>query len=229
MKQLNKSRALVCLSGGQDSATCLLQAIQEYGRQNTYAVSFNYGQIHAVELDCARRIARLLELAGHTVLDLPALKQLGDSALLTGADMNASKDGLPASFVPGRNIIFLSQAAALAYKLDCGMLVAGVSEADYSGYPDCREQTIRLLEQALNAGMETDLKIVTPLLHKTKAEVWQLAAQYPDGLELIRKHTHTCYNGDRTIKQDWGYGCGDCPACRLRKNGYEKFKSGSGK
>ena len=219
MKKLDKTKALVCLSGGQDSVTCLLQAGRIYAK--TYAVSFNYGQKHAVELTCAKTIAEILGVE-HFVLDIPALSQIGDSALLAAADVNAVKDGLPASFVPGRNVIFLSYAAALAYKLNCGILITGVSETDYSGYPDCRENTIKSLETTLNAAMEIDLEILTPLIHKTKAEIWQMAEQY-DGVELIREHTHTCYNGDRTAKHEWGYGCGDCPACRLRCCGYEEF------
>lgn len=221
MKSLSKNKVLVSLSGGQDSAVCLLQAKKLY--KTVYAVSFNYGQKNSVELDCARKIAELLKTE-HFVLDIPALKQIGDSALLTGADMNELKDGLPASFVPARNIIFLSQAAALAYKLDCGFLVTGVGEADYSGYPDCREKTINSLNETLNLAMETNLEIITPLMHKTKAEIWAMAQEYD--LELIREHTHTCYNGDRVHRHDWGYGCGACPACQLRKNGYEKFMSG---
>ena len=234
MKKLNTGRTLVCLSGGQDSATCLLEAVRTGSVDNIYAGAFAYGQRHAVELDCARNIAGLLGLAGYYLLETPALKQINDSALLTGADVNMTKDGLPASFVPGRNIILLSQAAALAYKLDCGRLVTGVSETDYSGYPDCREHTLQLLEAALNAGMETNLQIIAPLLRKTKAETWAMAYQYrrppfdrPErqyGVELIREHTHTCYNGERTSRHDWGYGCGHCPACLLRQRGYAEFK-----
>ncbi|GBR76008.1 queuosine biosynthesis QueC ATPase [Candidatus Termititenax persephonae] len=226
MKKLNKAKALVCLSGGQDSATCLMWAAQEYGADKTYAVSFNYGQKHAVELACAQKIAEILNVAGHCVLDIPALKQIGNSALLADdADLNAVRDGLPASFVPGRNIIFLSQAAALAYKLDCGILIVGVGETDYSGYPDCRESTIKSLETALNHGMETNLEISAPLMHKDKAETWAMAYQCggQDGVELIREQTHTCYHGDHETKQDWGYGCGQCPACQLRRHGYETF------
>ena len=231
MKRLDKTKALVCLSGGQDSTTCLLQALQIYSV--VYTVSFNYGQKHSVELECAQRIIEILGMADYYVLDIPALKQIGDSALLADADVNTLKDGLPAAFVPGRNIIFLSQAAALAYKLGCGNLVTGVSETDYSGYPDCREQTIKYLEVTLNAAMETDLNIVTPLMHKAKAEIWKMAYQYrmppydkePYGVELIREHTHTCYNGDRTVRHEWGYGCSNCPACQLRRHGYEEFKN----
>ncbi|MDR1452877.1 MAG: 7-cyano-7-deazaguanine synthase QueC [Candidatus Margulisbacteria bacterium] len=227
MKQLAKSRALLCLSGGQDSVTCLLWAAQKYGAENIYTVAFDYGQKHAVELACAKTVAKLLGAAKHYVLRLPALQQIGDSALLTDADVNTSKDGLPASFVPARNIIFLSQAAALAYKLDCGNLITGVSEVDYSGYPDCRGQTIKLLEKTLNAGLETNLKIITPLLRKNKAEIWALARQCrgADGVELIREHTHTCYNGDHTTRHEWGYGCAKCPACRLRQRGYAEFRA----
>ena len=227
MKRLNKSRALLCLSGGQDSVTCLLWAAQKYGAANTYTVAFAYGQKHAVELACAKNAARLLGAAKHYVLEIPALQQIGDSALLTSADVNASKDGLPASFVPARNIIFLSQAAALAYKLDCGNLITGVSETDYSGYPDCRGRTIKLLEKTLNTGMEANLKIITPLLRKNKAETWALAYQCRGaaGVELIREHTHTCYNGDRQTRHEWGYGCAKCPACRLRQKGYAEFRA----
>lgn len=227
MKCLNKSRALVCLSGGQDSVTCLLSARQKYGADNTYAVAFDYGQRHRVELDCAKTAAERLGLAGFYILDLPALRQIGDSALLTAADLSETKDGLPAAFVPGRNLIFLTSAAALAYKLDCGCLVLGVSEADYSGYPDCREDTIKSMAATLNKGIDTDLEILTPLIHKTKAEIWQMAQQYTGGLELIREHTHTCYSGDHTTKNDWGYGCGACPACQLRRRGYEEFINAS--
>ena len=228
MKKLDKDKFLVCLSGGQDSATCLLQAVKNYGTDNVQAVAFDYGQKHSVELTCAQTVAKTLGV-NCTVLAMPALQQIGDSALFTDADVNAPKDGLPASFVPGRNIIFLSQAAALAYKLNCGNLVIGVSEADYSGYPDCRENTLQLLESALNAGMETDLKIVAPLLHKTKAQVWALARQSggQDGVDLIREQTHTCYNGNRETKHEWGYGCGACPACQLRSRGYAEFIGGS--
>ncbi|MDR1113983.1 MAG: 7-cyano-7-deazaguanine synthase QueC [Candidatus Margulisbacteria bacterium] len=227
MKTLNKSRALVCLSGGQDSVTCLMWATQKYGAENIFTVSFNYGQKHAVELSCAKTTAKLFGAAAHWVLDVPALKQIGDSALLTNADVNESKDGLPASFVPARNIIFLSQAAALAYKLDCGDLITGVSEADYSGYPDCRGQTLKLLEQTLNAGLEANLEIVLPLLRKNKAEIWEMAyqCQGTDGVELIREHTHTCYNGDHTTRHEWGYGCAKCPACQLRRKGYAEFRA----
>jgi 7-cyano-7-deazaguanine synthase len=225
MKSLNKSRALVCLSGGQDSVTCLMRAAQKYGAENIFTVSFNYGQKHAVELACAKTAAKLLGAAKHYVLKIPALKQIGDSALLTSADVNANKDSLPASFVPARNIIFLSQAAALAYKLDCANLITGVSEVDYSGYPDCRGRTLKLLERTLNAGLETNLRIVTPLLRKNKAEIWEMARQCrgADGVELIREHTHTCYNGDHTTRHAWGYGCAKCPACRLRRKGYAEF------
>jgi 7-cyano-7-deazaguanine synthase len=226
------------LSGGQDSVTCLMEACLTGGAAQTYAVAFNYGQRHAVELACAQKAAEILGIAGYYALELPALQQIGDSALLTGADLNERKDGLPASFVPGRNIILLAQAAALAYKLNCGSLVAGVSETDYSGYPDCREYTIKFLEAALNAGMETDLQIVTPLMHKTKAETWAMAYRYrlppfdraerQYGVELIREHTHTCYRGDRTLRQDWGYGCGQCPACLLRQRGYAEFSARGG-
>ncbi|GBR77448.1 queuosine biosynthesis QueC ATPase [Candidatus Termititenax dinenymphae] len=225
MKNLDQQKALVCLSGGQDSVTCLLQAVQTIGADKVYAVAFNYGQRHAIELDCAKTTAKILGIAGFYLLDLPVLRQIGNSALLDNADVNKTKDGLPASFVPGRNIILLSSAAALAYKLDCGQLITGVSETDYSGYPDCRDYTIKFLETTLNAGMETDLKIITPLMHKTKADTWELAYQLDPkhGVELIREHTHTCYNGNHTVKHPWGYGCGECPACNLRQRGYEEF------
>jgi 7-cyano-7-deazaguanine synthase len=231
VKLLDKTKTLVCLSGGQDSVTCLMEAAQTGG--GTYAVSFNYGQRHSIELDCAAQAAKILKTAGYYALDIPALRQIGGSALLTGGDLNERRDGLPASFVPGRNAIFLAQAAALAYQLNCGRLVTGVSETDYSGYPDCREYTIKFLEAALNAAMETDLEIAAPLMRKTKAETWTMAYQYrvppfdradkQYGAELIREHTHTCYRGDRTVRHDWGYGCGECPACLLRRRGYAEF------
>jgi 7-cyano-7-deazaguanine synthase len=231
MKLLNNDVAVVSLSGGQDSATCLLWAMNHF--KEVHTVSFNYGQRHEVELKCAALLAMRFapskdgNVYSHTVIQVPGLKTIGDSALVAGGDVTQQKDGLPASFVPGRNIILLAHAGALAYKKDAATVVTGVCETDYSGYPDCRRETIDALEVTLNKGMEVKMFIATPLMYLTKAETWKLAAQeHRDGETIIRDMTHTCYNGVRDALHEWGYGCGECPACILRKKGYEEYIAG---
>lgn len=211
MKSLDPRRALVVFSGGQDSTTCLWWATREFDHVET--VTFDYGQRHRIELECAHRIA---DMAGviHHHLPMDTLRSLGNSSLTDlEAPLDGSKgdDGLPATFVPGRNLLFITAAAALAYRLDCGALVTGVCETDYSGYPDCRAETLRLLEETLRLGMECSLKVHTPLMGLTKAQTVLLAHEV--GAWEALAHSHTCYAGS------WPP-CGDCDACRLRAKGF---------
>ncbi len=208
------ARALVVLSGGQDSTTCLYWAIDRFGRENVSAVTFDYGQRHRIELDCARRVARHADVP-ITRLPIDTFAALGGDALTdTSIDVESSFDddsGLPNTFVPGRNLIFLTFAAALAWQKGIGNLVAGVAQTDYSGYPDCREETIAALQKTLRLGMESGVTIHTPLMHRTKKETVELAVAFGalDAMAL----THTCYNGVRPP-------CGACPACILRAKGF---------
>jgi 7-cyano-7-deazaguanine synthase len=208
------SKALVLLSGGQDSTTCLYWAIDRFGRDNVSAVSFDYGQRHRIELDCAAAIAEHAAVA-HRCLPIDTFKALGGDAL-TDADIAVKPDvddstGLPNTFVPGRNLVFLTFAAALAWQLGIANLVAGVAQTDYSGYPDCRAETLEALQQALRLGMESDVEIHAPLMHLSKCETVELARDL-GGLEAMTL-THTCYNGQRPP-------CGECPACVLRAKGF---------
>jgi 7-cyano-7-deazaguanine synthase len=203
--------AVVLLSGGQDSTTCLYWAI-DAGYGPIHALGFDYGQRHRVELEQAAKIAKLAG-AGYAVLPLPTLAAIGDSALIGPGDVGAiDRAGLPSSFVPGRNLLFLTAAAAYAYKLGAHTLVGGMCETDYSGYPDCRRETLDALEQAIRLGMEYEIEIVTPLMRLSKRQTVELAHGLPgcwDALAL----TLTCYEGERP-------GCGKCPACLLRAKGF---------
>lgn len=209
-------KAVVVLSGGQDSTTCLYWAINKFGLDNVSSLTFDYGQRHRIELECAKSVA---EVAGvpNTRLTIDTFRQLGGSALTDDEiDVQAELDpstNLPNTFVPGRNLIFLTYAAAFAYKRGANHLVTGVAQTDYSGYPDCREETIKALESALRLGMEFDVEIYTPLMHKSKKETVQMAADL-GALEAMA-FTHTCYNGKQPP-------CGDCPACQLRAKGFEE-------
>lgn len=207
-------KALVLLSGGQDSTTCLYWAIDRFGRDNVATLSFDYGQRHRIELDCAAAIA---EQAGvdHRCLPIDTFAALGGDALtdseIAVATATDERTGLPNTFVPGRNLVFLTYAAALAWRLGIGHLVTGVAQTDYSGYPDCREDTIAALQQALRLGMESDIEIHAPLMHLSKKQTVELARDL-GGLEAMAL-THTCYNGKRPP-------CGECPACVLRAKGF---------
>lgn len=214
--------ALVIFSGGQDSTTCLGWALKNFDK--VYTVTFAYGQNHGVELIQAERIASLLGV-GYKCVDISFFAGMVDSALTSGADVNGAHPrlkNLPASYVPNRNALFITLSHAYAQLLDCDNLVTGVCETDYSGYPDCRSGFIKLIEETLNAGSECSIRIHTPLMNLNKAETFRLADDC-GVLETVLEHSHTCYNGDRSVRHDWGYGCGDCPACRLRKRGYEEF------
>lgn len=219
--------AVVALSGGQDSTTVLALARQRH--IITHTVAFNYGQRHAVELEQARAISTKMKAGGtHWVLHVPSLQQLGDSALVTkrqdiGAK-HAREDGLPASFVPGRNAVFLTLAHALAQQTGAKCVYAGVCQTDYSGYPDCRDDFVQSLEAALNIGYEKRIRLFAPLMHMNKAQTFAIAEKC-GALDEVLELSHTCYEGDRENRHPWGYGCGLCPACKLRERGWDEFQS----
>ena len=224
--------ALVLFSGGQDSATCLAHALTRYQRVETLA--FDYGQRHRVELD--QRLVVLAQLrrqfpdwaarmGDDHLLALPVLGQISEGSLTQEVAFQMERNGLPNSFVPGRNLLFLTLAAALAYRRGLQVLVTGVCETDFSGYPDCRDDSIKAMQVALNLGMDTRIRIETPLMWIDKAATWELARQLGGQplLDILVEHTHTCYLGERLQRHAWGYGCGSCPACALRARGYEKY------
>ncbi|MBC9208795.1 7-cyano-7-deazaguanine synthase QueC [Roseomonas aerophila] len=226
--------ALVLFSGGQDSATCLAWALERFGRVET--IGFDYGQRHKVELECreafrddiTRHFPRWAGRLGpdHT-LALDALGAMSDTALTSEVEIAMREDGLPNTFVPGRNLIFLTFAAALAYRRGLRHIVTGVCETDFSGYPDCRDDTIKALQVALNLGMEKRFVLHTPLMWIDKAATWALAEQLGGRtlVEDVVEDTHTCYLGDRSRRYAWGYGCGTCPACALREKGWMDYEA----
>jgi len=228
----NRERALVLFSGGKDSTTCLAWALQRYAHVET--LGFDYGQRHAVELDCRPVVLDGLRavfpdwsarLGPDHLLDLRTLGQISDTALTQDRAIELQATGLPNTFVPGRNLLFLAYAAALAYRRGLNVLVGGMCETDYSGYPDCRDLTIKAMQLALSLGLDTRLQVETPLMWLDKAATWALAQQFggPTLVELIRRETHTCYRGIRGDLHPWGHGCGSCPACELRRRGWEAF------
>jgi 7-cyano-7-deazaguanine synthase len=218
--------ALVLLSGGQDSATCLAWALHRFGRVET--LGFDYGQRHRVELEC-RAVLRAgmatPALGEDHLLDLGVLGRLSDTALTRDAEIALCADGLPNTFVPGRNLIFLTFAAALAYRRGLRHIVAGMCETDYSGYPDCRDDTIKALQAAINLGMNSRMVLHTPLMWRDKRATWELAERLggPDLVEVIRRDSHSCYKGVRETEHEWGHGCGACPACDLRAQGWAAY------
>lgn len=226
--------ALVLFSGGQDSTTCLAWALERFDHVET--IGFDYGQRHRIELDCRQRVADGLrgmrsEWAArlgedHTV-SLDALGHISDTALTRDVAVEMQEGGLPNTFVPGRNIVFLTFAAALAYRRGLRHLVGGMCETDYSGYPDCRDDALKALQVALNLGMERRFVVHTPLMWIDKAATWHLAHTLGGGglVDLLREETHTCYLGERGHRHAWGYGCAACPACELRAAGYERYQS----
>jgi len=226
------SKALVLFSGGQDSATCLVWALQRYAHVET--IGFDYGQRHAVELVCRMRVLVELRsafpdwctrLGDDHLLDLGLIKTLGTTAMTDDVAITLQADGLPNTFVPGRNLLFFTTAAALAYRRGLQVLVGGMCETDYSGYPDCRDNTLKALQVALSLGLAAPMLVETPLMWLDKAATWRMAQALggPALVALIEEHTHTCYLGDRSQRHAWGYGCGDCPACVLRLNGHAGF------
>ncbi|HSW16279.1 MAG TPA: 7-cyano-7-deazaguanine synthase QueC [Ramlibacter sp.] len=230
-------RALVLFSGGQDSATCLAWALERYAHVET--IGFDYGQRHRVELECrqtfitglrARFPAWSARLGDDHLLDLKLLGQLTDTALTADKAIEFAQGGLPNTFVPGRNLIFFTFAAAVAYRRGLSVLVGGMCETDYSGYPDCRDDTLKSLQVTLGLGLDQRLVIETPLMWIDKAQTWQMAAQLGGQalVELVREDTHSCYLGDHTSRHAWGFGCGACPACELRARGYAGYTAQAG-
>ena len=211
------SKALVVFSGGQDSTTCLIQALTEY--DEVHGITFDYGQRHRQEIDVAKALAKQLNLISHKVLDTTLLNELAISALTRDSipvSHELMNNGLPNTFVPGRNILFLTLAGVYAYQLGCDAIITGVCETDFSGYPDCRNEFVKSMEHTLALGMDKPLKIITPLMWLNKAETWALADKYQQ-LDLIKQQTLTCYNGII------GDGCGDCPSCLLRQRGLDDY------
>jgi 7-cyano-7-deazaguanine synthase len=232
----SRDSALVLFSGGQDSTTCVAWALDRFAHVET--IGFDYRQRHVVELACRGALLGALRecypkwsrrLGADHVLDLGLIKDLGDTALTGDGEIAMGANGLPTTFVPGRNILFLTAAAAIAYRRGLRVLVGGMCETDYSGYPDCRDDTLKALQVALNLGMDKRFVIETPLMWLDKAATWKLAESLGGGgfVELIIEHTHTCYLGDRTQRHAWGYGCGTCPACQLRLRGYAAYRAGA--
>jgi 7-cyano-7-deazaguanine synthase len=230
--QFFSETALVLFSGGQDSAVCLAWALRRFGRVEM--LGFNYGQRHVVELECRDRLLDGMKSLradwaakfgeSHT-LAIPTLAEISDTALTRDVAIAMGEDGLPNTFVPGRNLVFLTFAAALAYRRGIRHIIGGMCETDYSGYPDCRDETIRVLQSALNLGMARQFELHTPLMWLDKASTWKLANELggPGLVELIREHSHTCYLGERGVRHQWGYGCGECPACALRARGWREY------
>ena len=227
--------ALVLFSGGQDSTACLAWALERHGHVET--IGFDYGQRHRVELDCRVQVLAALRagfpqrwaprLGADHVLDLALLGQISDTALTDARAIEIGAQGLPNTFVPGRNLLFFTLAAALAYRRGLSVLVGGMCETDYSGYPDCRDNTLKALQVAISLGLDAPMTIETPLMWIDKAQTWALAEQLGGEAltDLIVEHTHTCYLGDRVHRHPWGYGCDLCPACELRRKGYEGWLS----
>jgi 7-cyano-7-deazaguanine synthase len=225
-------KALVLFSGGQDSATCLAYALERYSHVETLA--FDYGQRHVIELECRKDVIASIKtafpqwagkLGEDHFIALEALGQVSETALTRDTEIAMNESGLPNTFVPGRNIIFLTFAAALAYRRGLKVIVGGMCETDFSGYPDCRDDTIKALQVALNLGMDSRFVLETPLMWIDKAQTWRMAQQLGGKalVDIIREKTHTCYKGERGDMHPWGHGCGVCPACDLRKKGYEAF------
>ena len=224
--------ALVLFSGGQDSTICLAWALERFERVET--IGFDYGQRHRIELTCRNDVrtrirainpAWATRLGDDHMIALPELNAISDTALTRVAAIEMTAAGLPSTFVPGRNLLFLTYAAAVSYRRSIATLIGGMCETDYSGYPDCRNDTLQTLAKALSLGMDRDIAIKTPLMYLDKAATWSLAHDLGGAplVGLIVEHTHTCYLGDRTHRHPWGYGCGTCPACDLRANGWQKF------
>lgn len=224
--------AMVLFSGGQDSATCLAWALSRFDRVET--IGFDYGQRHRVELECRREVLEKIgafrpewqnRLGEDRLLDMSLLGQISDCALTREKAVEFEANGVPNTFVPGRNLLFFTFAAAVAYRRGIGTLVGGMCETDYSGYADCRDNTLKSLQVSLSLGLDLPLVIEAPLMRLSKADTWALAEELGGrGLvDLIRFDTHTCYMGDHTHRHEWGYGCGECPACLLRARGWEEY------
>lgn len=226
--------ALVLFSGGQDSTVCLAWALARYARVET--IGFDYGQRHRVELQCRGTVRAAITQAFPTwgaklgddhLLDLGILGQISQTALTEERAIEMQANGLPNTFVPGRNLLFLNLAAVVAYRRGASVLVGGMCETDYSGYPDCRDNTLKALQVALSLGLDGPMTVETPLMFIDKAQTWALSEQLGGAAlqDIIREHTHTCYLGDRQQRHDWGFGCGTCPACELRQQGFARYRA----
>lgn len=225
-------KALVLFSGGQDSTTCLAWALDQYAKVET--VGFDYQQRHAVELDCRLNVLQEIrqrvpvwgdKLGEDHLINISVLSEISDTALTREVEIALGENGLPTTFVPGRNLVFLTFAGIVAYRRGSKHLIAGMCETDYSGYPDCRDDTLKAFQAVMNLGMETRFVIHTPLMWIDKAKTWSLAEKLggKELVDLIIEETHTCYLGNRDKKHSWGYGCGTCPACELRAKGWEIY------
>ncbi len=228
--------ALVLFSGGQDSTACLAWALERYALVET--VGFDYGQRHRIELECRLTVRQQItehfprwaaRLGPDHLLDLALLGRLSDSALTAERAIELAANGLPNTFVPGRNLLFLAFAATLAYRRSASVLVGGMCETDYSGYPDCRDNSLKAMQVALSLGLDAPMVVETPLMWLSKAQTWALSAALggPALTELIVEHTHTCYLGQRGLRHPWGHGCGTCPACLLRAAGHSAWLAGA--
>ncbi|KSB89879.1 7-cyano-7-deazaguanine synthase [Caulobacter vibrioides] len=224
--------ALVLFSGGQDSSVCLAWALERYARVET--LGFDYGQRHSVEMEARQAVRRQVaarfphwadRLGEDHVLDIRSFGAVAESALTADRAIEMTERGLPSTFVPGRNLVFLIYAAALADRRGIDALVGGMCETDFSGYPDCRRDTLDAMQSALNLGMDRNFRVETPLMHLTKAQTWALAKQLggEELVDLIVVESHTCYRGERGELHPWGHGCGECPACELREKGYAEW------
>jgi len=228
------SAALVLFSGGQDSTVCLAWALERYSRVET--VGFEYGQRHDIELECRDRVRAGIvsrfpqwarRLGEDHCISMPALGQLSETALTRDVEIQMQESGLLNTFVPGRNLLFFTYAAALGYRRGLHALVGGMCETDYSGYPDCRRATLDALQDSIALGTETAFVLETPLMQLSKAQTWELAHKLGGKalVELVLEETHTCYMGERGKRHEWGYGCGTCPACELRAKGYRAWRA----
>jgi 7-cyano-7-deazaguanine synthase len=232
------SSALVLFSAGQDSTVCLASALARYDRVET--IGFDYGQRHAVELEQRPVVLAAIrrdfpawaeKLGPDRMVDLGGLGDISETALTRDQEIAFESSGLPSTFVPGRNLLFLTMAGALAYRRGIGVLVGGMCETDFSGYPDCRRTTMDAMQGALSLGMDRDFVVETPLMYVDKAGTWAMAEELGGGklLDIVIELTHTCYLGDRTHRHAWGYGCGACPACELRAKGWAEYSARSGR
>lgn len=224
--------AIVLFSGGQDSTTCLAWALSKFDHVET--IAFDYKQRHSIELECRINVLNKIrsqfpnwasKLGEDHLLNIPVLSEISDTSLTSISEIKYQESGLPSTFVPGRNLLFLVLTAALAYRRGISHIVTGVCETDFSGYPDCRDETIKAQENALSLGLDSHIDIHTPLMWINKAQTWKLSDELGGNelLKIICNDTHTCYIGDRSHKFEWGFGCSKCPACDIRKRGWEQF------
>ena len=231
---MTDNRAIVLFSGGQDSTVCLALALNTYSHVET--VGFTYGQRHSVEMACRKKILEHFprmkaswksRLKDDHLIDLSSLGAISETSLTRETEMELNEAGLPNTFVPGRNLLFFTYAAALGYRRGITTLIGGMCETDFSGYPDCRHDTLEALEKSIQLGLEKPFEIKTPLMHIDKAGTWSLAEDVGGQalLDLMLEESHTCYKGERDVRHEWGYGCGVCPACQLRARGYEEWQA----